>query len=120
MYIVFVHAGDVEIDSFPVYIHSLQSVVNDHCEFVNVCGVISNARRYRGCHDQTVAILMLETFPCERSSSGSAANQKSASTNIGCGPSKVADTLKTEHGIENIERHHWNIMVTICSAGGNP
>jgi hypothetical protein len=50
--------------------------------------------------------LVLQPFTGERRTPGGRPEQETSHPFIGRGPDQVADTLKTEHRVVNIERQH--------------
>jgi hypothetical protein len=53
----------------------------------------------------TVAILVLQPFAVEGSTSRGSAYKETPGLGITSGPAKIADSLKPKHGVINIERY---------------
>ena len=120
MRVVLVHQGDVVIDIFLLGEHAAQAVRNDDGEFVSVGWIVAAAvRDERGC-DLTAAVLVLQAFSVERRSPGRRAEQETARATIAGRPGEIADALKTEHRVEDVERNHRKFVIRIRGSGRNP
>ena len=67
-----------------------------------------------------MAVLVLQTLAIERRAPRCAAEQKSAAALIASRPREIADALKPEHRIENVERHHRHVRGRIARCGSDP
>src|SRR5258708_36889229 len=63
---------------------------------------------------------MLQTLAGERRAPGRAAHQKAPGLTVARRPNEIADSLKTEHRVINIKRHHAHAMVRVRRRGREP
>ena len=63
---------------------------------------------------------MLQSFTGKRGAAGRGAEQEAARAGIRRGPDQIADALKAEAGIENIERQHRHAVRRIGSRSRDP
>ena len=68
----------------------------------------------------TAAILVLQTLTGKGCSARCGTQQKSSRTLIGSGPDSVAHTLKTKHGVVNVEGQHGQTMYAVTGCCGRP
>ena len=61
---------------------------------------------------------MLHPFAVQGGAPGSAAEQEALAHHVAAGPDHVADPLKAEDGIEDVERNHRQAVVGVGRAGG--
>ena len=105
-----VHDGDVVELVDLGFDHAAHAVVDDDREFVGVGGVVGAAVRRQGRHRVTGAVLMLQPLPREGRAARRGAQQEPACPLVGRGPDQVADPLKAEHRIVDIERQHREVV----------
>ena len=118
--IVLVVQRDVEKNVFWfVSVHSMQTILNNCCNFVGKRWVVRLAGGNSASKQQAMTILVLKALAHKRGASGRCAKQKAASTRIGCLPDQVANTLETEHGIEGVKRNHWHAPRGVTRARRN-
>src|ERR1700730_9223856 len=67
-----------------------------------------------------MSVLMLQSFAGERRAPGCAAHQKAPRLTVARRPNEIADSLKTEHRVINIKRHHAHAVVRVRRRGGKP
>ena len=65
-----------------------------------------------------MTILVLQTFTVESRAAGGAAEQKTPAQHVAAAPDHVADALKTEYRVENIERNSRDTVHGVGSPGG--
>ena len=120
MRVIFVHYGNVVIDVFLRLIHTAQAILNNYREFICKRGIIGYAIGNSRSRQVAMPILMLQPFSIQGRAPGRTAQQESTATHISGRPGQVADTLKAEHGIENIEWNHLHAMGAVSTCRGHP
>ncbi len=60
-----------------------------------------------------MTILMLQPFAVQGCSTGRTTQEKPARLQVTRGPTKVTDSLKAEHGIENIKRNEGYFIIAV-------
>ena len=60
-----------------------------------------------------MTILVLQTFAVQCCSTGRTTQKETTRLQVTRGPAKVADSLKAEHGIENIERNQRCFIIAV-------
>ena len=63
-----------------------------------------------------VAVLVLHALAVQCRATGGAAEQEALAHHVAAGPDHVADALKAEHRIEDVERHHGQAVVGVGGA----
>src|SRR6266571_7009594 len=63
---------------------------------------------------------MLEPFAVKRRPPRCTADEKAPGTRIGRRPGQIADSLKAEHRVVNVERDHWHVTVAVGGGSGDP
>src|SRR5712691_3663884 len=66
-----------------------------------------------------MAVLMLEPFPGERSTTSRGAQQKTAAAHIRRRPNQIANALEAKHGVVNEERNRIDTMGGIGGTSGD-
>src|SRR4029077_14215763 len=115
----FIHDSDVVEDSFALFVHAANAVLNDDGNFVGVRGIVSEKVRYRESENMAVAVLVLQAFTGQGGTSGGAAEEESASAHIGGGPDEVGDALKSEHRIVDKKWNGGDAMRGIGRSSGD-
>ena len=113
--IVFVHNGNVVEHFFLLFVHTTNTIANNHGQFVGKSRIVSYQIRNRISQQMTVSVLMLKSFACQRGSSCCTAHKETFGSHIGSSPYKVADALKSEHRVIHKERHHVDAVRRISS-----
>ena len=106
MEIVLVHSRDVIEHVFAVFKHPLHARADDGRQLIAVSRVIRNAIRNGGSHKVTVTILVLQTFAIQCRATRRGANKEASRLTITCSPRQIMNSLESEHGVEDVERHH--------------
>src|SRR5687767_900326 len=99
---VFVVQGEVVKNVLPALQHALDTVTHDDRYLVPEGGVVGTTGWHRGGVQQALTVLVLQALARERRASGGRAEQKAARLAVGRSPDQIGDTLKTEHGIEDV------------------
>ena len=120
MGVVFVHDSDVVVDVLLVDEHALHAVLDYDGKFITVCRVVSDTVRDGRGVQQAVAILVLQTFTGQGRPPGSATNQKATGLNVSCGPGQIADSLHSEHGVENIKGNQSCAVIGVSRRRRDP
>ena len=120
MVVVLVHDSDVEKNIFLIREHSLKAVLYDDCEFIVECWFVGDAVWNGRCQQQSLAILVLQSFSGQCGSPSGCPDQKSPGLDITGRPGQIAHSLEAEHRVEDIERYHCDIMICIGCARGDP
>src|SRR5215218_5745057 len=67
-----------------------------------------------------MSVFMLQTLAVERRTPSRATKQESSRTTVtGC-PSKITNTLKTEHRVIDIKGDHRHVIDAVRGGGGDP
>ena len=95
--------------------HSLDPLANQRRHLV--CeGWIVRGDVWHGVGDQLrVTIVMLQPFAGERGAPSRCADQESADARIAALPDLIANSLESEHGVEDVERDRPHCMRCIGS-----
>ena len=104
---------------FALDIHATQTVRNDDRNFVGKGRIVGQDRRNRARVQQAVAVLMLQPFAVERGATGRGAEQEALGLNVAGEPHQIADALRAEHRVVNVERHHVHAVRRVGRAGGD-
>ena len=80
--------------------------MDNHCQFIGVGRIVANAVRYRTGQQVTVPILVLQALAIQCGASSCRPDEKSTRLTVASRPSQIPNTLKTKHGVKNVERHH--------------
>ena len=67
-----------------------------------------------------MAVFVLQAFAIERGAPGGAAEQESARLHVAGRPGQVPDTLKAEHRVIHVERHHDAVVGAVGGGGRYP
>ena len=81
-----------------------------------VCFAVGNG----GGNQMARAILVLQAFAPQRSSSGCRAEQEPAGALVGCSPNQIAYALKTKDRIIDIDGQQRQTMGAVRGGGSNP
>ena len=106
MDIVLVHGRDVIENVFAVFKHALHARTDDSRQLIAVSRVIRNAIRNGGGHEMAVTILVLQTLAIQSRTTRRGANKEASRLTIACSPRQIMNSLESEHGVEDVERHH--------------
>ena len=122
MHIVLVHCGDVVEAVLPLFEHTPHAVLNNDRQLIGISRVVAQAIG-NSCRDQVaVTILMLESFAVQSRAASSRPNQKTSRLTVTRRPGQITNALETEHGVEDIKRHHREIRDAVgsgrCEPGG--
>ena len=120
MDVVFVEQRDVVVPVFLLGQHPAQTVLNDDRDLVSVGRVVAAAVGNERGEDLAMSVFMLKPFAVERCTSRGTAEQKAARSRIARRPREIADALEAEHRVEDVERHHRQVMIGVRGAGRNP
>src|SRR3990167_4018740 len=115
----FVHHGDVVEDVLMLFDHLPRAFADDHRQLVAVGRVERAAVGNGRGHDVAVTVFVLQAFAVERGAPGGAADQEAAGAAVAGRPGQVADTLETEHRIEDVERQHRLVVAAVAGARGD-
>ena len=118
--VVFVQQGDVVVNVFLSLHHALQTVVQDHANFVGEGRVIGDTVRDGVSHDVAVTVFVLQAFTVEGGATRGATKQEAACLHIASRPSQIADALEAEHRVIHIERHHDAVASAVARSCCNP
>src|SRR5579862_291486 len=118
--VILVHQGDVIKDAFLLREHAAQAFMDDHRQLVRVRRIVGDAVRHRGRHQLAVTILMLQALAGEGGAAGGRAEKESTRLTVARSPDEVADALKAEHRIEDVEGHHVDAVVAVGGARSDP
>ena len=118
--IVLVHQGNVVEDALPLGEHAPQPVLDDHRQLVGVAGIVGDAVGDGGGQHMAVAVLMLQALAVEGGAPGGAAKQEAPRLHVPSRPSQVADALKTEHGVVDVEGDQGEAVGAVGGGGGQP
>ena len=118
--VVFVQQGDVVVNVFLSLHHALQTVVQDHADFMGEGRVIRHTVWNCVGHDVAMTILMLQAFTIQGGASRGATKQEAACLHIASRPSQIADALEAEHRVVHIERHHDAVAGAVARSCCNP
>ena len=83
--------------------HLIDSVSDDGCKFVGISRIPCPAVRYGGCHQQAMAVLMLQSLTVEGGASSGSSHQEATRTRVSSAPYLVTNTLEAEHRVEGVE-----------------
>ena len=120
MSVVLVHHRDVIVNVLLLPAHAAQSVLDDHRKLVGKRRVIGHAVGKGRGEDVAVAVLMLQPLAVQRSASRRTTEQKAARAHVARRPGQIADALKAEHRIEDVERNHRQPIGAVRRRGGDP
>ena len=118
--IVLIHHRNIVEDILLLLVHTAHAILNNHCQFVTVGGVIGNTVGDGASKDMAMPILMLQPLSIECSSPSSTANHKATRLHITCSPRQITNALKAKHRVVDIERHHVDAMVGVGGGRSHP
>ena len=118
--VVLVHQGQVVVDVFLIFNHSLHAMANDDCHLMRKGRIVRSTVWNRGGQDVTVTVFVLQPFAVERRASGGAAKEEAARLHIASRPRQITNALEAEHRVIDVERHHDAVVGRIRSGGGDP
>ena len=67
-----------------------------------------------------VAIFVLQPLAFEGGAPSCTADEEAAGLDVARRPGQIADTLETEHGVIDVERHHLDAVIAIRSSRSDP
>ena len=108
--IVFIHHGEVIENILTALKHLARSVIENHREFRGKRWIISAAVGDGACNEMTRTILVLQALATQRGSSGSRSDEEAPRPLISRSPNEISHSLKSKHGVEDIERQHGQAM----------
>ena len=115
-----VHHRDVVEDIALIDQHLAHAGIDDDRHFACEGGIPGLAVRNRGRHQMAAAVLVLQAFAAQRRAPRGGADQEAAGTLVGCRPDLIADPLKAEHRVINIEGQHGQSMHAVAGGCGRP
>ena len=95
-------------------------MLDHHGHFVTVSRVIGLTAGNGLGQDVAVAVLVLQAFTVQRCSPGGATHQETAGLNVTRRPGQIAHTLKTKHGVENVERYQREVVGAVGGCRCHP
>src|SRR5579863_10104940 len=119
MNVVFVQERNVVVDVLLIREHAAKAVLYDDRDFVAVRRIVAAAVRDEGREDLAMPVFVLQSLTVERRASAGTAEKKSARARVTGGPCQIADALKAEHRIEDVERDHRQIVIRVRGARGD-
>ncbi|RMP03941.1 hypothetical protein ALQ30_05663 [Pseudomonas syringae pv. persicae] len=114
-----VHHGQVVENVLLLFEHPAHAVLDDHCQLVTVSRVEGAAVRDGRRQNVAVTVFVLQAFAVQRGTAGGAADQETTGAAVASSPCQVADTLETEHRVEDVERNHRLVVAGIRSTGSD-
>ena len=103
--IVFIHQRDIVEDVFLGMVHATHAVMNDHCQFIGISGIVGDAVRDRAasrlwpswcCRPSPVSVVLPAVPPIRNP--------------LACmspaAQAQITDALETKHRVIDIERNH--------------
>ena len=104
--VIFVGDGEVIENALAVLIHAANAFLDENGDFIGEGWVVAEQIGDRRADDVRMSVLVLQAFAVEGGAAGGASHQEAAATHVAGSPRQIADPLKTEHRVINVERHH--------------
>ena len=101
---------DVWIAVARVAVHALETVGHDVADFVGVGRVVGDERVVGGSQDVRVSVHVLQTLAGERRATGGCADDEALGQLVAGCPELVAGALEAEHRVEDVDRHHRQVV----------
>ena len=93
-----------------ITVHALQAVRHDVADLVGVGRVVGHKRVVGGGQDLRVAVHVLQALARERGAPGGGADDEALGELVAGGPELVAGALEAEHRVEDVDRHHRQVV----------
>ena len=114
--VVFVHQRDVVKNVALIDQHFVHAMGHDHGHLARKGRVPGPAVGNGGRDQVAAAVLVLQALAAQRGAAGGGAQQKAAGALVGRSPDLVADALKAEHRVVDVEGQHGQAVHAV--AGG--
>ena len=104
LHLILVVDGQVVDDIFAALVHSLDPLANQRRHLVREGWIVGGDVWHGVCDQLRVTIVMLQPFAGERGAPSRCADQEATDARIAALPDLIANSLESEHGVEDVER----------------
>ena len=118
--IVLVHHREVIEHVLLLFQHAAHAVAHDHGELVAEARVKGSAIGLRGGDEMARSILVLKALARERGAPRRRPHEKAARAAIAGLPDEIANALKAENRIEDVERRHRRAVHAVSGRRSGP